>query len=134
MDFWSLRRVLRMKLGDLSNEVAPAVGIRFEHVIRTGDGKLNRSAKAFLETLLRMDSNVYIITTGPERKAMSFLFKWAVPYTRVIEAESLIEIPLICNEHALLTYYDVDNDILQNVRARGKERTKAALWTAREVA
>lgn len=123
-----------MRAGDISNEVAPAVGIRFERVIRTEEGKLNRAAKAWIQAIIgELDCNVYIITTADERKARSFLYKWNVPYTRVIEAVSTLEIPDITRENELLTYHDIDLDILQNVRARGAKQTEAKQWTVVEI-
>lgn len=122
-----------MKFGDLSNELAPGLGFRFERVLKTKEGKLNRAAKAYIESVGRLDVNVYIITTGDERKARLFLYKWGVVYYRLIQADSLLEIPDICNENKLLTYYDTDVNVLQNVRARGRERVEAKLWTAQEV-
>lgn len=123
-----------MRQGDLSQDLAPAVGFRFERLIRTEQGKLNKAVKGFIQNVLgRLDSNVYIITTEDERKAIAFCVKWGVPYTRVIQADSLLEIPDICIENHLVSYYDYDTHVLQNVRARGKERTDAIQWTQQEV-
>lgn len=123
-----------MKHGDLSIDLAPAVGFRFERLIKTEEGRLNKSVKAFIENVIgHLDANVYIITSGNERKCRAFLLKWGIVYTRVIEAESPLEIPSICIENRLATYYDYDLDILQNVRARGKDRVEAIQWTMQEV-
>lgn len=121
-----------MKGGDLSNEVAPGVGMRFERCIKTVEGRLNRSAKAYLESLGHIDVNIYIITTGDYRKALAFCVKWAIPCLRVIKADSLLEIPDICNENHLLTYYDMDVNVLQNVRARSRG-VEAKAWTSVEI-
>lgn len=120
--------------GELSNETAPGVGMRFERVIKTEEGKLNRSAKAYLQSINRLDVNLYIITTGDRRKVLAFLVKWGVPYYEVVSADSLFEIADICRELELLTYYDVDKDVLHNVGKRGKIPTKGELWTGYEVA
>lgn len=123
-----------MRQGDLSSDLAPAVGFRFERLIRTEEGKLNKHVKGFIQNILgNLDANVYIITTNDERKAVAFCWKWGVTYTRLIKADSPLEIPVIANENDLITYYDVDNDIVQNVNSRAKEGVKAELWTSREV-
>lgn len=122
-----------MRNGDLGNELAPSVGCRFERVIKTDEGKLNRSAKAYLETIGRSLCNVYIITTGDRRKCMSFCAKWGVPYFQVIEAETTFEISDVVREHDMLYYYDMDREILQNVNSRGQGKVKAQLWTSVEL-
>lgn len=123
-----------MRGGDISNEPAPAMGIRFERVIKTDEGKLNRAAKAYLERLASMDLTIYIITTGDKRKCLSFLVKWGVVYNNVVEADSLLEISDIARENQFITYYDVDTDVLHNVRSRGQNRTAAELWEHYEIA
>lgn len=123
-----------MKGGDISNDPAPAMGIRFERVIKTSEGKLNRTAKAFIETLGRLECNIHIITTEDPRRCMAFLVKWRVPFTRVIGADSTLEIPDICREQHLLTYYDLDKDILQNVNSRGAGDIEVKLFDQVEVA
>lgn len=121
-----------MRGGDLSSDIAPSVGIRFERVIKTEEGRLNRSAKAYLQSLLRLDVNVYIITLGDSRRCMAFCAKWGVPYTRVIGADSTLEIPDIVRENDLLSYYDMDETILQNVNSRGTGKVEVKLWTVIE--
>lgn len=116
--------------GDIGNELAPSVGCRFERVIRTEEGKLNRSAKAYLETIGRTISNVYLITTGDRRKCMAFCIKWAVPYFQVIECQSTLEIADVVREHDMLYYYDMDVPVLQNVNSRGAGKVEAKLWTS----
>lgn len=119
-----------MRGGDLSNELAPIVGMRFEGVVKTGGGKLNRAAKAFAQNLvMNAGYNIYIITTGNHRKALMFCVKWGFPWTQVLEADSVLEIPDICIENELRSYYDVDDQVLSNVRGRGKERVQAEQWT-----
>lgn len=118
-----------MRNGDLSNEIAPTVGMRFERVIKTGEGKLNRSAKAYLQSINRLDINVVIITTGADRLAAAFCYKWGVPYFRVVPAESPLEIPDIVREMNMMTYYDLDTDILQNVNSRGGGKVEVKQWT-----
>lgn len=122
-----------MRSGDISNEPASAVGMRFERVIKTEEGKLNRSAKAHLQYLGRLNINRYVITTGDSRKAIAFLYKWDVPYFRVISADSTLEIPEIVREHDMLAYYDADREIVNNVNSRGHGKVDAKLWTSVEV-
>lgn len=114
--------------GDISNETAPGVGVRFERIIRTQQGRLNRSAKAYLQSLVQLDVNIHIITTGDSRKCMAFCAKWAVPYSKVIAAESDLEIPDIVNENVFIYYYDVDKNLLSNVNSRSRG-SEAKLWT-----
>lgn len=123
-----------MRGGDLSNELAATVGMRFERVIKTEEGKLNRSAKAYLQSINRLDVNVVIITTGPVRLAASFCLKWGVPYFRIIPAESPLEVPDIVREMDMINYYDIDRDILQNVNSRGGGKVQVKQWTQFEVA
>lgn len=123
-----------MRGGDLSYDLAPGIGFRFERVVKTEEGKLNRAAKAYMEQVIgKTDSNIYIITTEDERKALLFLVKWKIPYSRLIKADSELEIAQICVENTLLTYYDYDLHVLNNVRSRGKERVQAEQWTKHEV-
>lgn len=122
-----------MRGGDISDEIAPGFGIRFERVIKTDEGKLNRAAKAYLLSIQRLDANIFILTTGDPRRAMAFCSKWGVPYFQIIGADSELELADICREKALVTYYDMDDRVLQNVRSRGMERVEAKLWTSVEV-
>lgn len=117
-----------MKHGDLSNEIAPGVGIRFENIIKTEEGVLNKAAKSYLEVLSGVDVMIYVLTTGEERKTMAFLYKWAVPYNKVLAVDSLFEIADVCREQKFISYYDVDRDVLHNVRSRGQQRTAAEYW------
>lgn len=121
-----------MKGGDLSNELAPPTGIRFERLIKTEEGKLNRPLKGFIQNIARLDTNILIITTGNERLAVSFLVKWGIPYGRVIEAVSTLEIPDIVNETGMLTYYDIDVDVIQNVNSRARKGVRAQQWMSLE--
>lgn len=124
-----------MKGGDLSADPAPGIGVRFELVLKTQEGRLNRAGKSFLFDLWRdLDINVYIYTTGDRRKAMAFCLKWGIPYTQVIDVETTLEIPLLCMEAQLSTYYDADKDILANVTARAGHITKAELFDKEELA
>lgn len=122
-----------MRGGDLSNELAPAIGFRFEEVIKTAEGKLNRAAKGFIEQVGRLNTNIYIITTGPQRKALAFIVKWGIPYTHVIEAETRLEVADIAREHDLITFFDVDTEVILNLNTRGNKKVKGELWTHREV-
>lgn len=122
-----------MRAGDISDEVAPAIGLRFERVIKTEEGKLNRSAKAYLLSIARLDVNIHILTTGDPRRCMAFCLKWGVPYHRVIGCESTLEIPDVCREQDLLTFYDMDKTILQNINSRGYGKIEAKQWTSVEV-
>lgn len=120
-----------MRGGDLSNEVAAGIGIRFERVIRTEDeGKLNRAAKDYLLKIGNVDVNSYIITTNNYRKAAAFCHKWGVPYTRIIEAAGPLEIPDIVRENDLVTYWDLDKFVLDNINSRGHGKVDARLWTS----
>lgn len=122
-----------MKGGDLSNDLAPIVAIRFERLIKTEEGKLNKHMKGFIQKLIgRLDVNVYIITTGNARKCLAFLVKWGVPFSRVLQADSTLEVPDIVNENYVITYYDVDTDMIQNVNSRARKGVKAIQWTHRE--
>lgn len=107
-----------MRGGNLSNELAPAMGIRFENIIKTVDGKLNRAAKAYLEKLDSQDIRLVVITTD-KRRALAFMTKWRVPYSQVLEAESSYEIAELCRENDFIFYFDVDTDVLHSVRSRG---------------
>lgn len=123
-----------MRGGNISNDVAPAIGFRFERLIKTEEGKLNRHVKGYIEQVLGdLDLNVYIITTNGQRKALSFCYKWGIPYTRIIQADSVLEIPDIANENTLLTYYDLDLDVVQNVNSRARKEVKAEQWMHPEV-
>ncbi len=82
-----------MRDGDLSNELAATIGMRFDRVIKTEEGKLNRSAKAYLLSINRLDVNCVLITTGSDRLAASFCFKWGVPYFRIVQATHLSKFP-----------------------------------------
>lgn len=120
-----------MKGGDLSNESAPGMGVRFEKVIKTEEGKLNKSLKGYLQYVTRsVDVNIFVITTNDRRRALAFLTKWGVPYNEVIEADSSLEIPDIVRENNLLTYFDLDKELLSNIKARGNEKVRAELWTS----
>lgn len=119
-----------MKDGDLSNEIAPIVGIRFERVLKTEEGKLNKKAKGFIESFMNLDVNVYILTMTDSRKTMAFLTKWAVPYNKVISVDSPFEVADVVREHDMLYYYDVDRDVLQNVNSRGGGKVKVQQWTS----
>jgi hypothetical protein len=122
-----------MKGGDIDNDLAPGVGIRFEGIIKSAEGKLNQTARGYLVGITRtVDCNVYIITTQSERLAAAFCLKWGVPYHRIIPAVSELEIPDICRAMELLTYYDVDQRVLTNINARGSGKIKAELWTSQE--
>lgn len=118
-----------MRGGDLSNEAAVGVGIRFERVIKTEEGKLNSSAKDYIHEIMWVDLNVYLITTGDLRKAAAFCLKWGVPYSKIIEAAGPLEIPDIVRENDLVTYYDMDQMVLQNINSRGHGKVQVQLWT-----
>lgn len=118
-----------MKGGNLSNELAATVGIRFERLVKTEEGKLNKDLKGYLQAVMKLDINVYVITTGAPRKAMAFMTKWQVPYNQVVAADSTLEIPDIVRENDMVSYYDVDTHIVQNINSRGNVKTKGVLWT-----
>lgn len=107
-----------MRLGDLSNEMAPATGFRFEGIIKTADGHLNSHGKGFLMSLMA-DSrfNCYLVTTKDPRKAHAFCLKWGVPYSSIIEVVEL-EIPDVVRERKMVAYWDMDKEVLLNVNAR----------------
>lgn len=120
-----------MKFGDISNEPAPTVGIRFERIIKTDEGKLNMKAKGYLQSIWRLDINIAVITTGDERKALSFLSKWGVPYNRIIRAIAPYEVADVVRANDMVEYYDVDKDVLQNVISRGGRKVSVKEWTYR---
>ena len=120
-----------MRLGDLDNTVAPAVAFRFENVLYMY-GKVDRSARAEVQkNMFQRNCNVYLITMLEERKVQAKCFKWAIPYTRVIQVESALEIPEICSIHRVLEYYDRDEKVLENIGTTGFQ-TKAIKWTSPE--
>lgn len=121
-----------MRGGDLSNQLAPYVGIRFERIIKTDEGQLNRSAKAYMERILGKEVNLVVISND-KRKALAFLTKWHIPYTQVLQADSRFEIPRLCQEWKLISYFDVDPDTIQDVNSLSRE-TVAQLWESYEVA
>lgn len=116
-----------MDRGDLSNDLAPAVGVRFEHVLYNF-GKVNEPGKAYVESLLRRDINLYLYTTLPDRKVRAWCYHWGVLYTRVISAESTLEIPELCRAHKLMLYVDTDDHILQAVSERGNPQIQIKKW------
>lgn len=116
-----------MRSGDLSNELGYIVGIRYEAVLYNF-GKVNQPGKAFLENLFQTSCNIYLLTLLDERKAKAWCYKWGCPYTQLIQAESLLEIPEICVANKMLAYYDTDDRVLEAVRARGNPRTEAIKW------
>lgn len=119
-----------MKFGDLSNDLAPIVGFRFEKVIKKSDGKLNKQVKSYMQdVLLKTGCNLYILTTGDRKKALSFCVKYNIPWTQVIEIDSVLEIPEVCIENKMIVYYDNDGEVVYNVNSRGKERVTAQAWT-----
>lgn len=118
-----------MRGGDLSNEIAPGIGIRFERIIKTEEGRLNKKAKGFLEDLASVEYNVYIITTGDRRKCLQFLTKWRIPYSDVFAAETDYEVADIVREHDMLTYWDIDREMLNSVNSRGPGNIKVEQWT-----
>lgn len=121
-----------MRYGDLSTELAPCFGVRFEKVIKTDEGRVNKGAKAFLEQVAALDVILVIITTGDARKAMAFMVKWNVPFTRVIAADSFFEVADLVRENDMMTYYDADRDVLNNVNSRGGGKVEVKQWTFQE--
>lgn len=116
-----------MKGGTLSNQVAPGVGVRFEHCVYNY-GKINQPGRAFLDKLLNIDCNIYLITMLGERKVKSICYKWGLPYTYVLQADSTLEISELCRAHHLQIYYDTDDRVLEAVSARGNPKTEAQKW------
>lgn len=115
--------------GDLSNNIGQVVAVKFEAVVYNF-GKVNKPGKAYLEDLLYQgDKNILLITQMPERKVMAWCYKWAVPYSNVIQVDSVLEIPEITLAHHVSIYYDTDDRVLEQVRSRGKTRTLAIQWT-----
>lgn len=119
-----------MRGGDLSNEPARGIGFRFEGVLKA-EQKLNKAAKAYLESVGSLNVNRIIITLEEARKAMAFCYKWSIPYYKVIQVESEFEIVEVCNEHKLLYYYDADRSVVENVNIRSRG-VKAVQWTVFE--
>lgn len=121
-----------MKWGDISNEPAPAIGIRFEEIIRRGDdGKLNRTGKAFCERLVGRDVALVLFTTGTTRKAQAYSYKWGVPYNGICAVDSVLELVQVCIEQKLIQYWDTDKDILSKINARHRG-TEIRLWTLQD--
>lgn len=117
-----------MRFGNLSNELAHAVGVRFEHVIYNF-GEVNKPGKAFCENLLQQHCNLYLVSLLPERKVRAWCYKWGVMYTNILAADSTLEIPPLCQAHHMLAYFDTDDRVLQAVRERGSPRVEARKWT-----
>lgn len=115
--------------GDLDNQLAQGIGVRFEECIKRQDGSLDRSMKASMLTWMRnIDANIYVITTGNERKAAAFCLKWGVPYSKVIPVDSTLEIPDVVREMDMRSYWDQDKSILQNVNTRGHGKIRVEQW------
>lgn len=124
-----------MKNGNLSDRPSPAIAFRFEGILKTQTGQLNRAGKAKVEDIFnKRDCNIYIVTTEDDRKAKLFCIKWGIPYAHIVVADSKLEIPLICLENKLLRYYDSDKDIVSNVKARAQHVTDAFIFDTVEVA
>lgn len=121
-----------MLYGDLSTELAPSIGFRFERVIKNDKGRLNKGAKAYLERVAALNVLVIVITTGDARRAMAFMVKWGVPYTRVLAADSFFEVADLVRENDMMTYYDTDRDVLNNVNSRGGGKVEVKQWTFQE--
>lgn len=117
-----------MRSGNLSNELAHVIGVRFENVIYNY-GKVNQPGKAFCEDLLQKNCNLYFVTTLHQNKVRSWCFKWGVGYTNILVADSLLEIPELCRAHHMLAYFDTDDRLLQSVRDRGTPRIEAIKWS-----
>lgn len=120
-------RFRSVRYGNLSNELAHSIGVRFEHIVYNF-GKVNQPGKALCEDLLQKDCNLYFFTLLPERKVKSWCYKWGVMYTNVIKADSTLEIPELCRAHVLLAYFDTDDRLLQAVRERGNPPIDAIKW------
>lgn len=116
-----------MKHGDLSNEMAPVIGLRFENIVYNF-GKVNGPGKALCEGLLSRDCNLYLFSTLPERKVASWCYKWGLGYTRIIEAAGPLEIPELCINHHLTVYYDTDERLLAEVSMRGNPQIRTIKW------
>lgn len=120
-----------MKGGQLSNKLAPGVGIFFEQVVYNF-GKLNEPGKAFLEHLISIDCNIYLFTLLSHRKVAAWCFKWAVPYTGIIEADSILELPQLSQAHHLSVFFATDDRLLEAVRSRGNPQIEAKKWEQNE--
>ena len=116
-----------MRHGNLSNEIATKVAIRAEAVIYNF-GQLNNEGKAFAESCVNKGFNLVLITMLPERKIRAWCYKWAVPYTYVIQADSTLEIPEILFQHRVAAYFDVDDRLLAEVSLRGNPQIEAIKW------
>lgn len=113
--------------GDLSNELATKVAIRFEAVIYNF-GKVNKEGEAFVESCMNKGFNVLLVTLLPERKAMAWCYKWCVPYTQLVQASSTLEIPEILHYHHVVAYFDTDERLLAEVAMRGNPQIEAMKW------
>lgn len=118
-----------MRGGDLTSQLAPAVGVIFEEIVRDfTTGKPNPPGKAFLESLVNKNFNIYLLTLMDERKTRAFCFKWAIPYTNVIQCDSVLEVPEVCWAHHLSVFYSTNERLLESVRSRGNPRCEAKKW------
>lgn len=115
-----------MRYGDLSSEAAPKVAVRLEAVVYNF-GKVNLEGKAFLESTADKGFNVLLLTLLDFRKMMAWCYKWGIPYTQIIEADSTLEIPDLLKNHHVVAYFDTDDRLLSEVRFRCN-RTEAVQW------
>lgn len=116
-----------MRTGNLSNEVAKGVGIRFENVLYDF-GKANQPGKAFVENLVTKGLNIYLLTLNDERKSKAWCWRHAVAYTQLFQCESTMEIADVVQAHGLLAYYDTDDRVLEAVASRGKQQVYTQKW------
>lgn len=116
-----------MRGGNLSNETARGVGVRFEHVLYDF-GKVNPPGRAFIEKLVAQGLNIYLLTLNDERKSKAWCVRHNIAYTHLFQCESTLEIAEVAQEHGLLAYYDTDDRVLEAVASRGKEQVYAQKW------
>jgi len=119
--------------GDISNEPAPKVGFRFEEIIkREEDGRLNRSGKAMVARVDALDLEAVLFTTGDERKAAAYCYKWGVKCGKIYSVDSVLDLVQLVREHNLIAYYDTDADILSMIKQRAPKGLEVHKWTLQD--
>jgi hypothetical protein len=120
-----------MRAGDLDNRIGASVGFRVEECLLQY-GKIDAGARAHIEhAMFTRGQNLYLITLLPERSVQAKCYKWGVPYTKVFQVDSVLEIPELCRVHSMLEYYDRDVRVLESIGNVGFQ-TKGIKWTSPE--
>ena len=118
-----------MKHGDISAASAPIVGVRFEAIVRNFTNNTpNQKGVAYLESLLNLDCSILLLTLMDRRKALAFCYKWNVPYQKLVQIDSVLEIPQLLQAHKAQIYWDTNSKVIENVRSSGPIQINAKLW------